>query len=72
MNEEDLKWALLTVADPMSQRYADIKNEGLREPMVEIERFMALMNKYYYEQMRIQAKVKTFRVDPDVVDKPSS
>lgn len=57
VNEDDLKWALLTVADPMTQKYSDIKSEALKEPMVEIEKFIGLMNTYYFEQMRIQAKV---------------
>ena len=41
----------------MTQKYSEIKAEGLKEPMVEIEKFIGMMNSYYFEQLRIQAKV---------------
>ena len=49
MSDEELKWALLTVADPMTQNYADIKTQGLKEPLLEVERFLGLMHTYYYD-----------------------
>jgi hypothetical protein len=52
VKEEELKWALLSIAEPVNP----LRPRLDAEPTVEIARFIPLMHNYFYDQLRIEAK----------------
>ena len=53
-----MKWTVLSIAEPLSL----LKKEDMlsSEPMVDVTRFVNFMQRFFFEQLRIQAKI-----DPD-------
>ncbi len=73
--QEVIRWTLLGLADPMDlikqkkskdssseeekENRSDIINL-FKEPRVEIEKFLNMMHNYFYQQVRVEAKVRSF------------
>ena len=58
VDKEEIKWAVLALAEPLHIMTKANLEESLKETKIEVRKFIDHMHRFFYDQLRIEAKVR--------------